>query len=63
MSAQLQLWPLHHLIEVVASAGNIQELNASKLTGYLGDATVTLRDAPMIKQGDHLSQMPDGCDD
>ena len=49
--------------EIAASAGDIQEFNASKLAGYQGHAMVARRDAPMVRKGNHLSMMRGGCDD
>ena len=46
-----------------ARSGKVSRLNASKLAGDRGDAVVAQRDAPMVRQGDHLSEVPDGCDD
>ena len=40
----------------------VSRFNASKLAGDRGGAVVARRDAPMVGQGDHLSQVPDGCD-
>ena len=40
----------------------VSRFNASKLAGDRGDAMKARRDAPMVGPGDHLSHVPDGCD-
>ena len=49
--------------EATTHACGMQRYNASRLTIYLGDGMVARRDAPMVRKGDHIGQVPNGCDD
>ena len=46
-----------------AGSCKVSRFNASKLASDRGDAMVTQRDAPVVGRGDHLGQVPNGCND